>query len=333
MKVSIVIPTYNRGSRLEPTLRALLSCKSDGLEEIQITVVDDGSPVAARPVVEAVTATGIFDLQCLRQENAGPAAARNTGFRASRGDIVIFIDDDILVPPELILQHVEAHRANPRSVICGRCPFVELEQPTSLFRFITALDHDFGKDAAEEFVAIEVVASGQISVEREMFNVQEGVYRDDLATPAAEEFELSMRLRQEGIAILLATRIVALHDHPLNIASLCRQQYKHAVGCAEAAIKYPSTRGINSLDNIIAVNGLHAPTGSLTQRLKWAAKRSFSARFSRAFLLSLAQIIERLAAQDRLLAPVYRAVMGMHFFAGVRDGLRRFGSQNGTPVC
>jgi glycosyltransferase involved in cell wall biosynthesis len=62
-----------------------------------------------------------FTLKCVRQENAGPAAARNLGFTASRGDIVIFIDDDILVPPELVRQHVEAHELNPGSVIFGLC--------------------------------------------------------------------------------------------------------------------------------------------------------------------------------------------------------------------
>ena len=59
--------------------------------------------------------------KCVRQENAGPAAARNLGFATSHGDIVIFIDDDILVPSDLVRLHVEAHVLNPGSVIFGGC--------------------------------------------------------------------------------------------------------------------------------------------------------------------------------------------------------------------
>src|SRR5206468_718114 len=62
-----------------------------------------------------------FTLTCVWQENAGPAAARNRGFATSHGDIVIFIDDDILVPPELIRQHVEAHELNRGAVVFGPC--------------------------------------------------------------------------------------------------------------------------------------------------------------------------------------------------------------------
>ncbi|HKG21365.1 MAG TPA: hypothetical protein VKC34_05655 [Blastocatellia bacterium] len=185
-----------------------------------------------------------------------------------------------------------------------------------------------GGNSSNEFIENEVVASGQISVERGLFDAESGLYRDDLATPAAEEFELSHRLRDQGIRILLATGIIALHDHPLAIESLCKQQYKHAVGCAEAAVKYPATRQIKSLDNVITVNG-PIPSGSSAGKVfKSAVRSALAIKPLRAALMNGVKLIERIVPQDALLLPLYRITMSLYFIAGVRDGLRRYSSSS-----
>ncbi len=141
MNVSVAIPTYNRGERLGPTLDALLASDTSGLDAVEIIVVDDGSPEPVAPVVESRVACPPISLRCVRQPNAGPAAARNTGFRASCGEIVLFVDDDILCPANLVRLHVESHRRIPGSVIFGRSPYTEPDPMTPffpLFRFARA---------------------------------------------------------------------------------------------------------------------------------------------------------------------------------------------------
>jgi GT2 family glycosyltransferase len=224
-------------------------------------------------------------LRCIRQENAGPAAARNNGFRVATGDIVLFVDDDIIVPSDIIQKHIEAHLSHANSVICGRCPFIEPKPLTPLFRYVKNLGHDLGANSEQEYIPINVVASGQISVERKMFDTEKGVYRDDLATPAAEEFELSLRLRKQGIPIFLATKIVALHDHPVELGGLCRQQYKHAMGCAEAAVKYPATLELSDLAKVIHTNANQSQTKSARQRVANLMKGVMAKQAARIALL------------------------------------------------
>src|SRR5271157_3840204 len=156
MNVSVIIPTYGRGERLGATLDALLASDTSGLDAVEIMVVDDGSPEPVAPVVESRVACPPISLSCIRQPNAGPAAARNTGFRASRGEIVLFVDDDILCPIDLIRRHVEAHQRFPGSVIFGRCPYAEPDQMTPFFRYVDSLGQDPGKDATEEFLHVTV---------------------------------------------------------------------------------------------------------------------------------------------------------------------------------
>jgi glycosyltransferase involved in cell wall biosynthesis len=324
-----VIPTYNRGEKLAATLEPVLRNRTEGLEAVEVIVVDDGSPVPAAPVVGAFAPPPPFSLRCIRQKNAGPAAARNTGFRASAGDLVIFIDDDIISPPDLISRHVEAHRARPRSVICGRCPFVEPDTVTPLFRFVNSL-YDAGGRAAEDFTEIRVVASGQISVEREMFDPGRGVYRDDLATPAAEELELSFRLQELGVPVYAANNIVALHDHPVALESMCTQQYKHAVGYGEVFVKCPDTFKLREVGDVVRGNRPAGRGDSAGAVVRKSLKAALSTRPARSAALRLAKLMERVAPRESLLAPVYHTLIGLHFFAGVREGLRRY-SENAKP--
>jgi len=323
MNVSVVIPTYNRGERLGPTLDALLASDTSRLDAVEIIVVDDGSPEPVAPVVESRVACPPISLRCIRRPNAGPAAARNTGFRASRGEIVMFLDDDILCPPDLIRGHVQGHRLWPGSVIYGRCRHAEPEPVTPFFRFFDSLGHDHGRGLREEFVEVLTVASGHISAERTSFDSAKGVYCDDL-DGAAEEFTLALRLRDRGIPVMLATHIVAVHNQSVDIESMCRQAYWHSMGCAEAVTKYPRTLDFPAVRDIIRVNGALAQGDSARQMLGKLLKRLLCVGHSRRALLRFIKVIEWIAPLDTLLAPLYKAALSSYMTMGIRDGLIAF---------
>ena len=76
--LSVIIPTYNRPEFLRDCVASLLKC---GYASLEVIVVDDGSTVDIAEVVAG------FEPVCtyLRQENQGPAAARNLGFGYAKG--------------------------------------------------------------------------------------------------------------------------------------------------------------------------------------------------------------------------------------------------------
>lgn len=324
VSVTVVIPTFNRGERLRATLNALLANTAAGLEFVEILVVDDGSPSPAAPLVCSLAVELPFSLRCLRQANSGPGAARNHGFRNARGRIVIFVDDDIIAAPDLIQQHLRAHEAHPRSVIYGLAALVKPAFPTPLYHFLVALYGDSMLSAtAAEFVDTEALASGHISVEREMFDPATAVYRDDLSTAGGEEFALAYRLQQSGIRLLLAPRIVAIHDQPVDLATICRQQYKHALGAAEVMAKYPAARGLPALERTLQAN-LQAPRGFTLLALKRRALRYLAISPVRQATLRVVEAIHSLSPSRRLdLRWLYWAVVSAHYHAGLRDGSRR----------
>ncbi len=96
--VSIVVPcridTRRQAELLDETLQTV---DAQTVADYEVVVVDDGSPLDMVAMVEAHRQTRL-----VRQANAGPAAARNTGIDASRGEFLVFLDaDDHLLPPAL----------------------------------------------------------------------------------------------------------------------------------------------------------------------------------------------------------------------------------------
>ena len=104
--VSIVIPAYNRAHLIGETLRSALD---QTYRPIEIIVVDDGSADDTRRVAESFGPL----VRCVRQANAGVAAARNRGFAEARGEFVALLDSDDLWLPWKLEAQVRILRAFP----------------------------------------------------------------------------------------------------------------------------------------------------------------------------------------------------------------------------
>src|SRR3569833_710058 len=89
MKISTVIPAYNRADLIGETLRTIVSQSCPPIEVIVVVV---GSSVGLAEVVESFGGP----VKLVRQANAGAGAARNAGFALARGDAIHFMDSDDL---------------------------------------------------------------------------------------------------------------------------------------------------------------------------------------------------------------------------------------------
>lgn len=114
---SIIIPTYNRPKILIGCLEsiALLNYPRDCFELI---VVDDGSKTPLDSVVESFKEK--LDLKLLRQENAGPAAARNKGVEIARGEYLAFTDDDCRPTPNWLTEFAAGFAEAPQAMLGGK---------------------------------------------------------------------------------------------------------------------------------------------------------------------------------------------------------------------
>ncbi|MFO0752893.1 MAG: glycosyltransferase family A protein [Thermodesulfovibrionales bacterium] len=116
--VSVVIPAYNRAHCIAEAVESALG---QTVRECEILVVDDGSTDATPDVLARYRDR----IRYLRQENAGPAAARNHGIRESRGEFVAFLDsDDLWLPVKLELQLEEFRRDERMGIVSTNVVFL-----------------------------------------------------------------------------------------------------------------------------------------------------------------------------------------------------------------
>src|SRR5216117_1951628 len=95
--VSVVIPAFNAEQHIG---EALSSIRDQTLPDVEVILIDDGSTDGT--LREAERFADSLDLTIVRQANAGPSAARNSGIRTARGRYCAFLDADDIMLPELL---------------------------------------------------------------------------------------------------------------------------------------------------------------------------------------------------------------------------------------
>ena len=216
-RVSVVVPTYNRLDRLRLVLRALAD-QSHPRGDIEVIVVSDGSSDGTdryltegnfpRPV------TAVF------QENAGPAAARNNGLRHASGDLVLFLDDDVIPSRALVEEHLRAHTEHPGTVVIGpmltpedhlMSPWVSWEQ-RMLYKQYDAMDAGLYTARARQFY------TGNTSISRELLEAHGGF---DETFRRAEDIELAYRLSDAGVGFHYCADARGFHYAERSFAAWC----------------------------------------------------------------------------------------------------------------
>lgn len=222
MKLTVVIPTYNRCEMLGRTLRGLLA-QTLAPEDSEVVVVDDGSTDDTRQVVSAVAAPE-ERLRYFRQENSGPAAARNLGVREARGDIILFTGDDCVPDERLLEEHVRAHeRAGDVGVVGHITWHPEVERTAFMAYLETGPQFGFNLIEDPEDVSIWHFYTANCSVRRHWIE-EAGGFDEDFKHAAYEDMELAYRMKQRGLRIIYRPAAVTYHHHETTFEQHLRRQ-------------------------------------------------------------------------------------------------------------
>lgn len=129
--LSVVIPTYNKAAYLELTLESF-RYQTVSIQEFEIIVVDDGSTDHTSQVVSDYQK--LLPIQYIRQNNSGRSVARNMGIEHAKSQLIVFVDDDMLLPSDFLKAHHIAHRCQRNTVVHGQIfelPFLKFFQDPS----------------------------------------------------------------------------------------------------------------------------------------------------------------------------------------------------------
>jgi len=209
--ISIIIPVYNDTPGLSECLGTLQSRPFPGSE---IIVVDDGS------MEDPSSVAGKMGARFLRMsQNSGPAAARNHGARQARGEILFFVDADVLVSPKAIAQVVDVFKKNP-DVAAVFGSYDASPRDGGVVSQYYNLRHHFvhqnGNTEASTFWA------GCGAIRRSVFEAVSGFDEKRFPRSTIEDIELGYRVRKAGHRILLDKSLQATHLKRWTLGSLLR---------------------------------------------------------------------------------------------------------------
>lgn len=195
--ISVIIPAYNAAGSIA---RALDSVLSQGFEDLEIIVVNDGSPDTAE--LEAILEP--YPGNYVTQENQGAGAARNTGVRNARGEYLAFLDaDDYWLPNYLNLQMEVLRQSGTDAVYCDA---LFVGSPALEGKTYFELAPSRCEVSPESLLAVDVgiITSGVIATRRSV--LETGLFDEHIRR--GQDFDLWLRMAQKGFKFACNRRVL-----------------------------------------------------------------------------------------------------------------------------
>lgn len=221
-RLSVIVPTFQRREILLATLRSLGD--QDTAEPFEVIVVDDGSTDGTAAAVRGVDWP--FTLVLVRQDNSGPAAARNRGASRACAPVLLFIDDDMEADRGLIRVHLDAHDGGAEAVT-GAMPLHPKSPRTLQSEGVARWAEQLATRCARpgyELTANDIFG-GQLSIRRDLFH-RLGGYDERFTAGGVfgnEDVDLSHRLVSGGHRVRFRRDAVTYQRYVVTAAEHLRR--------------------------------------------------------------------------------------------------------------
>lgn len=251
--VSIVIPSYNRRSFLNPCLESLTK---QTFPRFEVIIVDDGS---TDDTIEFLTEfkKGHPDFQLrwfVHEENLGANVARNRGVQEAKGEFVAFLDSDCIVEPKWIEDLIKGFDSHNVASVTGLVIDVKPKNIYQLAYKGSTTVHGQG-DAPR-------IVSNNLCVRRNL--LVKYPFEEDLKYGCNEE-GLFLRLQAAGHRQRFVPKAKVLHDHPHTRKTFFRRAWILGKAAAWLVYKYHLPHRLDLLPFIFGY--LSLPIGLLNERL------------------------------------------------------------------
>ncbi|SDS74587.1 glycosyltransferase family 2 protein [Actinopolymorpha singaporensis] len=236
--VSVILPTYNRCDVVETTLRHFIA-QDYPAEQMEVLVADnstDGTP----DMVRRLAANSPLTIRLVSSEERLPAVKRNQALRQASGDLVLWMNDDVWVRPDMVRRHVEMHARHDAPIaVLGHVeqspqmppnPFTDWYRPFSYWEIA---------DRAGKTVSYRYHWSMNLSLPRRVMLQRNLVFHEDWANIGHEDIELGYRWTRAGYEIVYEPRAWGEHYHPHDLLSACRLQESVGRGLRDLEVLIP----------------------------------------------------------------------------------------------
>lgn len=283
---SIVMPTYQRRAVVCDAVRALGRIRYSG--DLEAIIVVDGSTDGTAEALAGLRLP--FPVQVISQPNRGLSRARNRGAEAASGDILLFLDDDMMVDPEIVEQHARSH-LNGADVVLGDIPLDPDSPPGFLSAGVGAWAVERRKRLMQtsELGLFDLIG-GQLSIPRTVF-AEVGRFDTEFTRGGSfgdEDLDLGVRLVGR-YRVVFNPEAISYQRYVVGYDAHLRQWFQSGMADVAFARKHPDRAGEifdlhgasrpvmrRAVIPVARVPGLAKVLGSLASRLMRKADRSDS---------------------------------------------------------
>lgn len=212
--VTVVIPAYQAAGRIAVTVRAAIA-QEETAPPPEVIVVDDGSADDTAAVAERAGA------RVIRQENRGPAAARNTGWRAAKGEIVFFTDSDCVPRPDWVRRLAPLFDEEDVGGVGGSYDAANLENLLA-----ACVQEEIAVRHRRMGPEVRFLGSFNLAAPRRVLE-ETGGFDETYRRASGEDNDLSYRIRKLGYRLLFEPAARVAHRHPESVRRYLVEQARH----------------------------------------------------------------------------------------------------------
>jgi GT2 family glycosyltransferase/peptidoglycan/xylan/chitin deacetylase (PgdA/CDA1 family) len=240
-RFSVVIPTYQRR---ETVARSVAAFDRQQQRDFELVVVVDGSTDGSAARLRELDLS--FELTVVEQPNQGRAAAVNAGAAAARGELILFLDDDMEADPALLEEHARSHRQGA-DVVLGDLP-LDPRSPRGLLswgvgRWARERCQRLAAPGAE--IGLADLLTGQMSIARPAYDAVGGFdpsfTRDGLF--GGEDIDFGYRLLKAGYRVVFNPRAISRQYYDVDPADYLRRTREAGRSDRELVVKHPELAG------------------------------------------------------------------------------------------
>lgn len=237
MKYSIIIPVYNRPDEVGELLRSL---RGQTLKDFEVVIVEDGSSVPCREVVEQEW--GEMEVSYFLKENGGPGPARNYGAERAKGEYLIILDSDCVLPEGFLAAVDEELLRRPTDAWGGpdraHPDFTTTQKAINyaMTSFFTTGGIRGGKKRLDKFYP----RSFNLGVRRDVFSRLGGFS----AMRFGEDIDFSLRIFEGGHTCRLFPEAWVWHKRRTDFRKFFRQVHNSGIARIDLQLRHPGSMKI-----------------------------------------------------------------------------------------
>lgn len=270
-ELSFIVPTRNRADYLPLVLDGFRR-QSLVPSHFEIVVVDDGSTDETQAVLDSFAD---LPLRVFRQNHAGIGAAKNLGVFASRGDIIVFADDDDIPDPHLAAAHLMAHRfrPDPAVAILGHTELAPGIRAKPVMRNVTEVSFRLFcyPEIGDGPLGYQFFWGGRSSCKRSLL-LTHGVF-DPAFVFGCEDVELGYRLaRGAGLTVYYEPTALTTMIRALSFRDFCGRQMRQGRAQRIFASRHPAREVQRYCEVEIGTGRWQKYGPRYAQYLRWAER-------------------------------------------------------------